>query len=127
MSQFFQFLGVRDVVPGYTFLDVVTGYSFGIKLHLNGSGGIRHCFDLHLQLLGLKILQDFSSQFILAHSTHHFAVQSELRYMISEIGRSATDFLSFGQHIPKCLAHTDYYIFFHVLIYLLILKVYANK
>ena len=68
---------------------------------------------MELQAFRGEILQDFLSEEVVADGADHATGESELRHMIGEIRRSATDFLTFGQHVPQGFAHSYYYLVFH--------------
>ena len=56
----------------------------------------------------MEILQNLHAQLVFAYRAHHTAVQSELRYVIRKVCRRTAYFLSFGQHVPQCFAHSYY-------------------
>ncbi|CDB11952.1 unknown [Bacteroides sp. CAG:633] len=107
-GQSFEGLRVGDVVPSHAFLDVIAGHALGIQLYLDGTRGVRHGFDESVQLFLAEVLQNLCAQFVLAYSTHHAALQPELRHVIGKVGGCSTQFFSFGQHVPQCFAHSDY-------------------
>ena len=63
----------------------------------------------------LQRLDGLVGQGILAERTDSQCLESKLSGMVSEVGRCATQFLSFGKHIPQCLAESYYITFlFHI-------------
>ena len=59
-----------------------------------------------LQPFLAEVVEYFGAQLVLAYGTYYPAVQAELRYVIGKVCRSSTQFLSFGQHVPQCFAHS---------------------
>ncbi len=73
----------------------------------------------------LELLHGLVSELVLAKSTHSDGVQSELTGVEREVSRCTTKFLTFGKHVPECLAESYYIFLFHSFIVLVI--VFLNK
>ena len=62
----FKSLGVRYIVPGNVFLDLILRHSCLVDLHLYGAGGIGHLGDKLVQTFGGEILDDFLAERVIA-------------------------------------------------------------
>ena len=96
-----QFLGVRDVVPGYARLNLVLRNAAAVQAYLHGAGRVFHAVQVVGQMMLLQGFHNFLAQLVLADSTHGKTFQAELAGMISEVGGCAPQLLSLGKHIPQ--------------------------
>lgn len=59
-------------------------------------------------MLLFELFDGLFGESVLAQGTHCYRVESELSGVECEVGWCAAEFLSFGQHVPKCLSQTYY-------------------
>ena len=99
-GKIFQPRRVWNVVPCHVLLDFILRYPGLIYLDLNRSCGIRYLFNQMIQSFRREILNYLVAESVIANGADHTARHAELTYMIGEIGRCASYFLPFGEHIP---------------------------
>ena len=98
--------GERDIIPGYTLLDIVSRNALLIKLHLNSTGRIIYLRHYILQLLLIENAKGCIAQGILAHSTHSYRMQAMLTCVVSEVGRSTAELRTTRENIKEDFAQT---------------------
>ena len=78
LRQFFQGRGVRDVVPGSSFLDVVARNAVGVERNLDGACRVGYLIYLIVEMVIVEFLLQFLAQLIIAHCADRTAIESEL-------------------------------------------------
>ena len=98
--------GERDIIPGYTLLDIVSRNALLIKLHLNSTGRIIYLWHHILEFLLIEQAESCIAQSILAHSTDCYRMQTMLTCVVSEVGRSTTELRTTRENIKEDFAQT---------------------
>ena len=57
---------------------------------------------------GIEFLDDLVAQFIVSDSRYNAAVESELRHMVCEVSRSASEFASLREAVKQRLTYSNY-------------------
>lgn len=112
-SDSFDFGSPGDVVPSYTFADVVLGNTLLVELHLYGTGGVIHALEVVMEIVLVELLDDLVAEFVIADGADSDGVEAELARVISEVGGGATDLATFGQAVPQGLTEAYYIVVFH--------------
>ena len=100
LGHLFYLRGERDVVPCHALAYVVCRNTLLVERHLHRSRGIRDARHQVVQPVLFQCGNRLFAQCILTQRTHGKGVETELSGMICEVGRCATQFLSFGQAVP---------------------------
>ena len=107
-----------NVVPSHVLLDVVRGDTAFGQRHLHGARGVGHAGQQVVEVVLTQGFDGLVGQAVLAESADGDGVvrTEELTSVVSEVGRCATEFLAFGQHVPQDFAQAyDITFFVHSL------------
>ena len=79
--------------------------------HLDSTGGEFHFFNKVVEALVVEVFDNLVAVSVAADCADNAGVQSELFYVVGEVGGCAADFFCVVEYVPQSFAHAYNFLF----------------